>query len=106
MSISNYDRYNDNCEYHENVCDEIKFDNESDATEEKCNELNDEDDEYYTCTLKMDKTGCRKINKFVLEEEKKAEEASNPQGGQSGSEKLGGKKYQMILGLLITLLFL
>ena len=102
----NYDTYNYNCEYHENDCDEIKFDNESDATEEKCNELNDEDDELYTCTLKMDKTGCRKIYKSVLEEEKKAEEASNPQGGQSGSEKLGGKKYQMILGLLITLLFL
>ena len=104
----NYDSVNNVCEYHENECDEIKFDNENDATEEKCNELNDEDDETYICTLKKDKSGCRKVEKSVLEEEeKKAEEGSNPQGQQSGaSEKLGGKKYQLILGLLITLLFL
>ena len=103
----NYDSVNNVCEYHENECDEIKFDNENDATEEKCNELNDEDDETYICTLKKDKSGCRKVEKSVLEEEKKAEEGSNPQGQQSAaSEKLGGKKYQLILGLLISLLFL
>ena len=96
-----------NCEFHENQCNEIKFNSESEASEEKCNELNDEDDETYICTLKMDKSGCRRVEKYILEEEKKAEEASNPQGQQSGaSEKLGGKKYQLILGLLISLFFL
>lgn len=103
----NYELSGPSCEFHENQCNEIKFNSESEASEEKCNELNDEDDETYICTLKMDKSGCRRVEKYILEEEKKAEEASNPQGQQSGaSEKLGGKKYQLILGLLISLLFL
>ena len=61
------------CLEHVNTCNEITFANENEASEEKCNAIETPyDDEI--CTLKRDKSGCRRISKSDLEEEKRMEE--------------------------------
>ena len=63
------------CLEHVNTCEEITFANENEASEEKCNAIwiySYNDDEI--CTLKRDKSGCRRISKSDLEEEKRMEE--------------------------------
>ena len=61
------------CSEHVNTCNEITFANENEASEEKCNAIETPyDDEI--CTLKRDKSGCRRISKSDLEEEKRMEE--------------------------------
>ena len=109
------------CSVHTNSCDEITFANESEAAEEKCNEITV--DQGYICTLRRDKTGCRNILKDELEEEKEIEQGKNQQGGNTDNsgntgnidnsgntdnteENSAGKRYQTILGLLLFLLLL
>ena len=90
------------CSDYTKICEEITFSNESEATEEKCNEIDVGSGRI--CTLKRDKTGCRSVYEYDLEEEKEFEKEKN-QGGNN-NENSGGKRYKIILGLLFSLLLL
>ena len=97
-----YSRSSNNFNRNSKICEEITFSNESEATEEKCNEIDVGSGRI--CTLKRDKTGCRSVYEYDLEEEKEFEKEKN-QGGNN-NENSGGKRYKIILGLLFSLLLL
>ena len=101
------------CIEHNNTCTEIKFKNEDEATEEKCNALNTTS---IFCTLKSDKTGCRRVYLSNLEEESLITEKIKEQEKIKQQERNGNnnncqcsaesKKYLKVLGLLFSLLLL
>ena len=64
-----FDSYYNFCNRYTKTCNEITFSNENEASEEKCNAIETNND---ICTLKMDKSGC--ILKSYLEEGKRIEE--------------------------------
>jgi len=100
--LFNYDYYNrGSCSDNINSCNEITFSNESEATEEKCNAISTSSDPI--CTLKRDKSGCRLIYLYELEKEKEIEKGSQDGNNDNNS---GGKRYQIIFGLLVFLVFL
>ena len=100
--LFNYDYYNGgSCSDNINSCNEITFSNESEATEEKCNAISTSSDPI--CTLKRDKSGCRLMYLYELEEEKEIEKGSQDGNNDNNS---GGKRYQIIFGLLVFLVFL
>ena len=112
-SLNDYTKkcsYNSYCMDYTNSCDEIVFEKESDAKEENCNAIEVGSD--YICTLKKDKTGCRKIMETELENEKKTEEDIKKEEEKKAEEEKKEdckcyseyKKYQIALVLLLSIL--
>ena len=101
-----YDNYNNigTCSDHTNVCSEITFSNESEATEEKCNSIVVSSGK--TCTLKRDKSGCRELYEYEFETEKEIEQGNKGGNNNNDNNNSGGKRYQIIFGLLVFLVLL
>lgn len=108
------------CIAYDNFCDDVTFEKESDATEEACNTLVEKNfvdlNKEYICILKRDKSGCTRILKKELELIQKKEEEGkklnneknneNGNGNGNGNNKgnSGGKRHQIIFGLLVSLI--
>lgn len=58
-----YNQENNTCEEHNKTCEEIIFENNNEATEEKCNAINLNNGQI--CSLKRDKSGCRKLHNMI-----------------------------------------